>query len=146
MQCFFILFCHTRKPSQLRNTVLKPREIIPTRRNNLLQGVRSIGKLNVPPEILPTPLQDRAVCLSYHTSDKITPVQITGSDTDRQNSKVFVVFGGLQRFPMNGLLAFNWRFRASGLVHTNPDTFETTNFLAYTSSSNNNGDGYENVT
>ena len=49
------------------------------------------------------------------------PVQITGSDTDRQNSKVFVMFGGLQRFPMNGLLAFNWRFRAKGTVHTNPD-------------------------
>ena len=34
----------------LRNTVLTPREIIPTRRNNLHQGVRSIGKLYVPPE------------------------------------------------------------------------------------------------
>ena len=39
------------------------------------------------------------------------------------------MFGGLQRFPMNGLLAFNLGFRAYGLVHTNPDTFETAHFF-----------------
>ena len=112
MQCFLILFCHTRKPSQLRNTVLTPREIIPTRLNNLLQGVRSIGKLYVPPENSTyTPARSSSLSFPlYQWYNHPSLDHWIGNRTAK--FQVFVMFGGLQRFPMNGLLAFNWRFRA----------------------------------